>query len=98
MFLAVEAATGRNVMASKSVTVAEAVTVEVMTGLTMMASEAVLVANGKLLPLLQPQSRTRTYVHTCQSTQRATQPRGVLARAYYVPVQNLNTVINMTVP
>jgi hypothetical protein len=34
--------------------------------------------SAKLLQLLQPHSRTRTYAHTCQSTQRAIQLRGVL--------------------
>jgi hypothetical protein len=52
----------------------------------------------KLLPLPQPHSRARTYAQTCQSTQRATQLRGVLARAYYVSIQNLNTVSTTSVP
>jgi hypothetical protein len=52
----------------------------------------------KLLPLPQPHLRARTYAHTYQSTQRATQLRGVLAHAYYVSIQNLNTVSTMTAP
>jgi hypothetical protein len=52
----------------------------------------------KLLPLPQPHSRTRTYTQTCRSTQRAMQLRRVLAHAYYVSIQNLNTVSNTTVP
>jgi hypothetical protein len=43
----------------------------------------------KLLHLPQPHLRTRTHAHTYQSTQRATQIRGVLARANYVSIQNL---------
>jgi hypothetical protein len=53
---------------------------------------------AKLFSLPQPHLRTRTYAQTQQSTQRATQLTGVLARAYYVSMQNLNTVINITVP
>jgi hypothetical protein len=40
----------------------------------------------KLPPLPQLHSRTRTYAQTCQSTQRATQLRGVLVCAYYVSI------------
>jgi hypothetical protein len=50
------------------------------------------------LPLPQPHLRTRTYAHTNQSTQRATQLIGVMARAYSVSIQNLNTVSTTTVP
>jgi hypothetical protein len=46
----------------------------------------------------QPHLRTRIYAHTYQSTQRATQLTGVLAHAYYVSIQNLNTVSTKTVP
>jgi hypothetical protein len=49
------------------------------------------------LPLPQPHLRTGTYAYTSQSTQRATQLTGVLARAYYVSIQNLNTGCNDTV-
>jgi hypothetical protein len=45
-----------------------------------------------VLPLPQP------WLRTCQSTQRATQLRGVLAHAYSVTWQNLNTVSTRTVP
>jgi hypothetical protein len=50
------------------------------------------------LPQPRPRPRARTYAHTFQRTQRATQLRGVLARAYCVTVQNMNTVSNTTVP
>jgi hypothetical protein len=43
----------------------------------------------KLLHLPQPHLRTRTHANTYQSTQRATHIIGVLARAYYVSIQNL---------
>jgi hypothetical protein len=46
----------------------------------------------KLLPLTQPHLRTHIYAHPYPSTQRATQLRRVLARAYSVSIQNLNTV------
>jgi hypothetical protein len=49
----------------------------------------------KLLPLPQPDSRTRTYTETYPSIQRATQLRSVLARVCSVSMQNLNTT---TVP
>jgi hypothetical protein len=52
----------------------------------------------KLLPLPQPHLRMRTCAHTYHSTQRAIQLTGVLARAYSVSIQNLNTVSNTTVP
>jgi hypothetical protein len=57
-----------------------------------------LVDTFKLLPLPQPHLRTRTHAQTCQSTQRATQLRGVLARANSVSIQNLKTFSTMTVP
>jgi hypothetical protein len=50
------------------------------------------------LPQPQPRTRTRTDAHTFQSTQRATQLRGVLARTYSVTLQNMNTVSTTTVP
>jgi hypothetical protein len=49
----------------------------------------------KLLPLPQPHLRTRTYVQTYPSAQRATQLKSVMARVYSVSRQNLNTT---TVP
>jgi hypothetical protein len=52
----------------------------------------------KLLPLPLPHLITCTYAHTYQSTQRVTQLTGVLARAYSVSIQNLNTVSTTTVP
>jgi hypothetical protein len=54
-------------------------------------------SNGiaKLLQLLQPHSRTRTYAHTYTSAQRATHLKSVLARVYSVSRHNLNTT---TVP
>jgi hypothetical protein len=52
----------------------------------------------KLLPLPQPNSRTRAYAQIYPSTQRPTQLRGVSARAYSVSIQNLSTVSNTTVP
>jgi hypothetical protein len=51
----------------------------------------------KLRPLPQPHLRTRTYAQTSIRTQRATQLRGVLARAYSVSIQSLNTFITTTV-
>jgi hypothetical protein len=45
----------------------------------------------KLLPLPQPQLRTRTYAQTYPGTQRATQLKSVMARVYSVSRQNLNT-------
>jgi hypothetical protein len=52
----------------------------------------------KILPLPQPQFHMRTYTHTYHSTQRATHLTGVLARAYSVSIQNLNTGSTVTVP
>jgi hypothetical protein len=71
-----------------------------MRGLILHQANILQVLRGcvKLLPLPQTQLRTRTYAHTYQSTQRATQLRGVLARAYSVSIQNLNTVSTTTVP
>jgi hypothetical protein len=52
----------------------------------------------KLITLPKPHLRTHTYAQIYQSTQRSTKLTGVLARAYYVSIQNLNTVSTMTVP
>jgi hypothetical protein len=52
----------------------------------------------KLCPLPQPHLRTRTYAQTYPSTQRATQLKSVLVRAYCVSVQNLNMLSTSTVP
>jgi hypothetical protein len=52
----------------------------------------------KLRPLPQPHLCTRTYAHTFTVSQRATQLKSVLARAYSVSRQNLNTVNTTTVP
>jgi hypothetical protein len=52
----------------------------------------------ELLPLPQPHLRTRTYTQTYPSTQRATQLKQVMARAYYVSIKNKKTVSNTTVP
>jgi hypothetical protein len=52
----------------------------------------------KLLPLPQPHVCMCTYTQTYSSTQRATQPKRVLACAYYVSVQKLNTVNTNNVP
>jgi hypothetical protein len=52
----------------------------------------------KLLPFPQPHLRVRIYTQTYPSTQRATHLRGVLARAYSVSINNLNTVSTKTVP
>jgi hypothetical protein len=52
----------------------------------------------KLLPLPQPHLHTRTYAHTCQRTQRATQLTVVLARAFSVSMQNLKKASTTTVP
>jgi hypothetical protein len=51
----------------------------------------------KLLPS-EPHLRTRTYAHTYPSTQRDTQLKRVMVRAYSVSRQNLNTVNTTTVP
>jgi hypothetical protein len=71
-----------------------------MRGLILHQDKSLQVLRGsvKLLPLPQPHSRARIYAHTCQSTQRATQLRGVLVRAHSVSIQNLNTVSTMIVP
>jgi hypothetical protein len=45
----------------------------------------------KLLPLPQPHLRTRTYTQTYPSAKRATHFKIVMARVYYVSIQNLNT-------
>jgi hypothetical protein len=45
----------------------------------------------KLLPLPQPHLRTRTDAQTYTSAQRVTQLKSVLARVYYVSIQNLDT-------
>jgi hypothetical protein len=59
-------------------------------GLILHQANSLQVLRGcvKLLPLPQPHLRTRTDTHTYQSTQRSTQLRGVLVRAYYVSIQN----------
>jgi hypothetical protein len=71
-----------------------------MRGLILHHSNSLQVMRGyvKLLPLPQPHLRTRTYAQTYPSTQRATQLRRVLACAYSVSIQNLNTVSTTTVP
>jgi hypothetical protein len=68
-----------------------------MRGLILHQENSLQVLRGyvKLLPLLQPHSRTRTYAETYPSAQRATQLRSVLARVCSVSRQNLNTT---TVP
>jgi hypothetical protein len=69
-------------------------------GLILHQANSLQVMRGcvKLLPLPQPHLPTHTYAHTYPSTQRATQLKRVLARAYYVSVQNLSTVNTNTVP
>jgi hypothetical protein len=71
-----------------------------MRGLILHQANSLQVFRGcvKLTPLPQPQLHTRIYTQTYRGTQRATQNRGVLARAYSVSIQNLNTVSTMTVP
>jgi hypothetical protein len=71
-----------------------------MRGLILHQANILQVLQGcvKLLPLPQPHLCTHTYAHTYQSSQRATQLRGVLARVYSVSIQNLNTVSTTTVP
>jgi hypothetical protein len=68
-----------------------------MIGLILHQANILQVLRGcvKLLPLPEPNLRTRTYAQTYTSTQRATQLRSVLARVYSVSRQNLNTT---TVP
>jgi hypothetical protein len=71
-----------------------------MRGLILHQANSLQVLRGcvKLLRLPQPQLRTRTYAQTYPSTQRATQLKIVLAHAYSVSVQNLNTANTTTVP
>jgi hypothetical protein len=45
----------------------------------------------KLLPLPQPHLRTCTYARIYPSAQRDTHLKSVLAHAYYVSIQNLNS-------
>jgi hypothetical protein len=68
-----------------------------MHGLILYQANSLQVLRGciKLLPLPQPQLRTRKYAQTYQSAQRATQLKSVLVRVYSVSSQNLNTT---TVP
>jgi hypothetical protein len=68
-----------------------------MRGLILHQANSLQVLQGcvKLLLLLQPHLRMRTYAETYPSAQRATQPRSVLARVFSVSRQNLNTT---TVP
>jgi hypothetical protein len=70
-----------------------------MRGLILHNSNTLQVLRGcvKLLPLPQPQLSMRKYVQTYPNTQRATQLRRVLARAYSVSIQNLNTASTTTV-
>jgi hypothetical protein len=71
-----------------------------MCGLILHQANSLQVLRGcvTLLPLQKPYLRTRTHTQTYPSTQRATQLRGVMARAYSISVQNLNTVSTMTIP
>jgi hypothetical protein len=71
-----------------------------MHGVTLHQSNSFQVLRGcvKRLPLPQPHLHTRTYTQTYPSTQRATQLRRVLARAYYVSIQNLKHSSTTTVP
>jgi hypothetical protein len=71
-----------------------------MRGLILHQANSLQVLRGcvELRPLPQPQLCTRTYAQTYPSTQRSTQLKRVLARAYSVSRQNLNTVNTTTVP
>jgi hypothetical protein len=68
-----------------------------MRGLILHQANSLQVLRGcvKLIPLLQPHLRARTYAHTHPSAQRSTHLKSVLAHVYSVSIQNLNTT---TVP